>query len=86
MATRLPHCLISLCSCLTRTHLQIFHREHFFRGRDNDDQLVRILKVLGTDAFERYLEKYGLFVRSDNPGILETCVPSLWITSPWRVY
>lgn len=50
---------------------QIFRKEHFFRGRDNEDQLLRILKVLGTDAFERYLEKYGLFIRTDNPGILQ---------------
>lgn len=27
----------------------IFMREPFFRGRDNDDQLVRIVKVLGSD-------------------------------------
>ncbi|GJE99290.1 casein kinase II subunit alpha [Phanerochaete sordida] len=50
----------------------IFRKEHFFRGRDNEDQLLRILKVLGTDSFERYLEKYGLFIRTDNPGLLES--------------
>lgn len=27
----------------------IFMREPFFRGRDNDDQLVRIVKVLGSE-------------------------------------
>ncbi|KAF7798563.1 hypothetical protein EIP86_009785 [Pleurotus ostreatoroseus] len=56
----------------------IFRREHFFRGRDNDDQLLRILKVLGTDAFERYLEKYGLYVRTDNPAILESHTKLPW--------
>jgi len=50
----------------------IFRKEHFFRGRDNEDQLLRILKVLGTDSFERYLERYGLFIRTDNPGLLES--------------
>lgn len=49
----------------------IFRKEHFFRGRDNEDQLLRILKVLGTDAFERYLERYALFIRTDNPSLLE---------------
>lgn len=56
---------------------QIFRREHFFRGRDNDDQLLRILKVLGTDAFEQYLERYGMFVRTDNPAVLERYVSCL---------
>ena len=56
---------------MTHVPTQIFRKEHFFRGRDNEDQLLRILKVLGTDSFERYLEKYGLFIRTDNPGLLE---------------
>jgi len=29
--------------------LQIFRKEHFFRGSDNVDQLLRILKVLGAE-------------------------------------
>ncbi|KAJ3485873.1 hypothetical protein NLI96_g4640 [Meripilus lineatus] len=52
----------------------LFGREHFFRGRDNEDQLVRIIKVLGTDTFERYLEKYSLFIRTDNGALLDRCV------------
>lgn len=63
-------CKFHLVSCPTPC-AQIFRKEHFFRGRDNEDQLLRILKVLGTDSFERYLEKYGLFIRTDNPGLLE---------------
>ncbi|KAH8104098.1 kinase-like protein [Cristinia sonorae] len=50
----------------------IFRKEHFFRGRDNEDQLLRILKVLGTDSFERYLEKYGLFIQTDNRALLQS--------------
>lgn len=53
------------------TLLQIFRKENFFRGRDNEDQLLRILKVLGTDSFERYLEKYGLFIQTDNRALLQ---------------
>lgn len=49
----------------------MFRKEHFFRGRDNEDQLFRIVKVLGNDDFERYLQKYDLHIRVTNPGLLE---------------
>mmetsp|Transcript_10637 Transcript_10637/g.19182 ORF Transcript_10637/g.19182 Transcript_10637/m.19182 type:complete len:531 (+) Transcript_10637:30-1622(+) len=38
----------------------IFQREPFFRGADNDDQLVKIARVLGTEDLHAYLKKYGL--------------------------
>lgn len=38
----------------------IFRKEPFFRGDDNYDQLVKIVKVLGTDSFTSYLEKYRI--------------------------
>lgn len=38
----------------------LFMREPFFHGRDNNDQLVRITRVLGTDDFYRYLKKYNI--------------------------
>lgn len=38
----------------------IFKIEVFFHGNDNEDQLVKIVDVLGTDEFEDYLETYGL--------------------------
>ncbi|THH30504.1 hypothetical protein EUX98_g3677 [Antrodiella citrinella] len=50
----------------------VFRKEAFFRGRDNEDQLLRILKVLGTDTFERYLEKYGLYIQTDNRALLQS--------------
>src|SRR5690554_6128577 len=37
---------------------QIFQREPFFRGRSNDDQLVKIGTVLGTDGLLDYVDKY----------------------------
>ena len=39
---------------------QIFRKEPFFHGHDNQDQLVKIAKVLGTQDLYAYLEKYGL--------------------------
>ncbi|CAI9763049.1 unnamed protein product [Fraxinus pennsylvanica] len=38
----------------------IFRKEPFFYGHDNQDQLVKIAKVLGTDELNAYLNKYRL--------------------------
>merc|ERR1712087_1092365 len=38
----------------------VFQREPFFKGADNNDQLVKIAKVLGTDRLFEYLEKNDL--------------------------
>ncbi|KAK8608829.1 hypothetical protein V6N13_024241 [Hibiscus sabdariffa] len=38
----------------------IFRKEQFFYGHDNQDQLVKIAKVLGTDELNAYLNKYHL--------------------------
>jgi len=38
----------------------IFRKEPFFHGRDNQDQLVKIAKVIGTDELSAYLDKYGI--------------------------
>ncbi|CAK9144042.1 unnamed protein product [Ilex paraguariensis] len=40
--------------------LMIFRKEPFFYGHDNQDQLVKIAKVLGTDELNAYLNKYRL--------------------------
>jgi len=37
----------------------IFRREPFFRGKDNSDQLVKIVHVLGSDDFFAFIHKYG---------------------------
>ncbi|TRM60150.1 kinase-like domain-containing protein [Schizophyllum amplum] len=38
----------------------IFRKEPFFHGHDNYDQLVKITKVLGTDEFYVYIDKYNI--------------------------
>lgn len=38
----------------------IFKKEPFFHGHDNQDQLVKIAKVLGTADLNAYVDKYGL--------------------------
>ncbi|KAJ8482650.1 hypothetical protein ONZ51_g5224 [Trametes cubensis] len=52
----------------------LFRRENFFRGRDNDDQLLKIVKVLGSDEFEHYLAKYRLYLQTYDDELLQRSV------------
>jgi casein kinase II subunit alpha len=38
----------------------MFQREPFFKGTDNQDQLIKIAKVLGTKDLTDYIDKFGL--------------------------
>lgn len=38
----------------------IFRKDPFFQGADNGDQLAKIVKVLGTNSFRQYREKYHI--------------------------
>lgn len=38
----------------------VFKKEPFFYGKSNSDQLVQIVRVLGSDDLEAYLTKYNL--------------------------
>lgn len=40
----------------------IFRKEPFFRGRDNKDQLVKIVRVLGSEDFMAYAKKYEVSI------------------------
>src|SRR5262245_45128469 len=51
-------------------------KEPFFVGKDNNDQLVRIAKVLGTDLLYSYLDKYDTQLDSDFEGLLGEYAPT----------
>jgi len=38
----------------------IFKKDPFFKGNNNEDQLIKISKVLGTDELDAWLNKYGI--------------------------
>lgn len=57
----------------------IFRKEQFFYGHDNQDQLVKIAKVLGTDELHAYLTKYHLVLEPQ----LEALVGS-HSRKPWQ--
>ncbi|XP_057421900.1 casein kinase II subunit alpha-2-like [Lotus japonicus] len=48
----------------------IFRKEPFFCGQDNNDQLVKIAKVLGTDELNAYLNKYHLVIDPELDALL----------------
>ncbi|KAA3461403.1 casein kinase II subunit alpha-like [Gossypium australe] len=55
--------MIILWTCGAKYHcsnLSIFRKEPFFYGHDNNDQLVKIAKVVGTDELNAYMNKYQL--------------------------
>lgn len=85
-------------SCRNLKTPQIFRKEHFFRGSDNVDQLLKILKVLGTEEFDKYMEKYDIEMETDSDALLRTCVRKIsppgrrltlyarWPRQPWARY
>ncbi|ODQ81174.1 hypothetical protein BABINDRAFT_170800 [Babjeviella inositovora NRRL Y-12698] len=48
----------------------VFQKEPFFKGDSNNDQLVKIAKVLGTKDLTAYLNKYGIKLSSEFDKIL----------------
>jgi casein kinase II subunit alpha len=57
----------------------IFRKEPFFHGHDNNDQLVKIAKVLGTDLLFEYHSKYKMnFLNPTFHRILKTHSRKRW--------
>ena len=56
----------------------IFHREPFFQGKDNYDQLVKITRVLGTKELYSYLEKYNIELDEDFVTLIGTHSKKDW--------
>lgn len=51
---------LDLWSFGTMLASMIFQKEPFFHGTSNTDQLVKIVRVLGSEDFEKYLLKYEI--------------------------
>ncbi|TFL07292.1 kinase-like domain-containing protein [Pterulicium gracile] len=52
--------------------------EHFFKGIDNDDQLLKILRILGTDDFDTYLHQYGIPFETEHEQLLQNFPKQPW--------
>lgn len=55
---------------------QLFRKEHFFRGSDNNDQLLKIMKVLGSDSCDAYLKAYDIPFETEVAALLHSSVAS----------
>ena len=51
----------------------IFRKEPFFKGKDNYDQLTKIVRVLGSDAFNDYVTRFRIDLDPYYEDILPTC-------------
>lgn len=49
----------------------IFEREPFFKGDDNHDQLVKIVRVLGSEKFHQYVLKYNIELEPPIAGLID---------------
>ncbi|GME83357.1 unnamed protein product [Ambrosiozyma monospora] len=56
----------------------VFKKEPFFKGDSNNDQLVKIAKVLGTPDLLKYVNKYGVKLSSDYDDILGNYPKKQW--------
>lgn len=48
----------------------IFQREPMFKGRDNTDQLIQIIKILGSNDFTDYITKYKIDLGVEYDGLI----------------
>lgn len=56
----------------------VFLKEPFFHGTSNTDQLVKIVRILGTNDFEQYLNKYEITLPNEFVDMDQ------YIRRPWR--
>ena len=56
----------------------LFHREPFFQGKDNYDQLVKVSRVMGTKDLYAYLEKYNIELDEDFIALIGTHSKKDW--------
>jgi len=59
----------------------IFKKEPFFHGHDNQDQLVKIAKILGTDELYAYLDKYGISLDTNFANLI-----GKHLKKPWKKF
>eukprot|EP01006_Ploeotia_vitrea_P016289 TRINITY_DN46884_c0_g1_i1.p2 TRINITY_DN46884_c0_g1~~TRINITY_DN46884_c0_g1_i1.p2 ORF type:complete len:366 (+),score=36.15 TRINITY_DN46884_c0_g1_i1:61-1158(+) len=58
----------------------IFKKEPFFHGKDNHDQLLKIIDVVGTDTFFPYVEKYNITLPRVYNGRISKTARKPWTT------
>ncbi|SCU78287.1 LAFA_0A05886g1_1 [Lachancea sp. 'fantastica'] len=69
---------LDLWSFGTMLASMVFQKEPFFHGTSNTDQLVKIVRVLGSEDFEAYLQKYQITLPQEFHDIDQ------YIRRPWH--
>ena len=65
----------------------IFKVDTFFKGKDNQDQLVKIVEVLGTDALNTYLNTYAIALPPIYDGTpVGGKSPTFYPRKPWNAF
>ncbi len=64
MDDRLYHYSLDIWSLGCTLAGMLFKVDPFFKGSDNNDQLIKIAKVMGTDDLNAYIKKYRLTMPS----------------------
>ena len=59
----------------------IFRRDTFFKGLDNFDQLLKIIKVLGKEDLDKYLKRYNLRMPIEVKKMMGS---KEWPKQPWE--
>lgn len=59
----------------------MFKKDHLFLGKDNPDQLVKIVSVLGSEGFFNYVRKYKIDMDPKDISLLKNKP-----TIPWKSY
>lgn len=62
---RLYHYSLDIWSLGCTMASMLFKRDTFFKGSDNFDQLVKIVKVLGEEDLYTYCKRYALRIPSE---------------------
>lgn len=57
-----------------------FKREPFFAGADNDDQLVKIVRVLGSEMLDSYLDTYDLDLEQELQALVSKHPRKEWMS------
>ncbi|KAF8202742.1 hypothetical protein K438DRAFT_1758056 [Mycena galopus ATCC 62051] len=53
----------------------IFRKQQLFRSTDNEDQLLKIMRVLGTEPFDAYLKAYDISYETESEDLLASYPP-----------
>ncbi len=64
---------------------QIFRKEPFFHGHENQDQLVKIAKVLGTEGLYAYLDKYTIVLDPHFQSMIGRLVATKHLTAKVKI-